>query len=302
MLNNITTDTGKVLKAFYDGLNLQPEENTEGAGRSDDASFKNAGIPTSGVAAGASARKTSAQAQKWGGTAGSAYDPCYHAACDKYPSNVAATVLDRSADAAAYGLWKLAAGEPPAGSDFSLAVDPASGSVAAGSSVQATIRTTTTRGEAQSVQLSATGLPSGASASFSPSTVTSGATSTLTVATSASTPAGTYQVSVKATGAVSQATYSLTVTGSSTGTVTVQNPGSQYGFVGWQSFPVQVRATSSTGQPITFRATGLPPGLSISPAGVISGTPSGRGSYQATVTATDSCGASGSTTFGYTIW
>ena len=57
-VNNISTGTGKVLKAFYDGLNLQPEENTEGAGRSDDASFKNAGIPTSGVAAGASARKT----------------------------------------------------------------------------------------------------------------------------------------------------------------------------------------------------------------------------------------------------
>jgi hypothetical protein len=84
--------------------------------------------------------------------------------------------------------------------------------------------------------------------------------------------------------------------------VTVQNPGSQYGFVGWSSFPLQIRATSSAGLPITFRATGLPAGLSISAAGVVSGTPTVRGSYTATVTGTDSGGASGSATFGYTIW
>jgi hypothetical protein len=97
-------------------------------------------------------------------------------------------------------------------------------------------------------------------------------------------------------------TFSLTVTGTSTGTVTVQNPGGQYGFVGFQSFPLQIRATASSGQPVTFRATGLPPGLSISTSGVISGTPTSRGSYSATVTATDSGGAVGRTTFGYSIW
>nr|WP_239063297.1 M28 family peptidase [Streptomyces sp. SID13031] len=303
-VNNITTDTGKVLKAFYDGLNLQPEENTEGVGRSDDASFKDAGIPTSGVAAGASARKTTAQAQKWGGTANQAYDSCYHSACDKYPSNISSTVLDRSADAAAYGLWKLAVGDaPPTGRDFSVSLSPTSGSVAPGSSVQSTVGTTTTSGDAQSVQLSASGLPAGTTATFAPSTVTSGSSSTLTLATTASTPAGTYQVIVKGTGAVShEATYSLTVTGSSTGTVTLQNPGSQNGFVGWSSFPLQIRGTSSAGLPITFRATGLPTGLSISAAGVVSGTPTVRGSYTATVTGTVSGGATGSTTFAYTIW
>ncbi|WP_433002739.1 M28 family peptidase [Kribbella sp. CA-294648] len=303
-VNNITTDTGKVLKAFYDGLNLQPEENTEGVGRSDDASFKNAGIPTSGVAAGASARKTTAQATKWGGTANQSYDPCYHAACDKYPTNVSATVLDRSADAAAYGLWKLAVGDaPPTGSDFSVSLSPASGSVAQGNSVQTTVGTATTSGDPQSVQLSASGLPAGATATFAPSTVTSGSSSTLTLATTASTPAGTYQVIVKGTGAVShQATYSLTVTGTSTGTVTVQNPGNRYGFVGYTAFPLQIRATSSAGLPITFRATGPPAGMSINSSGVISGTPTTRGSYRTTLTATDSGGATGSTTFGYTIY
>ncbi|MET7282815.1 M28 family peptidase [Kribbella sp. NPDC005582] len=303
-INNITSDTGKVLKAFYDGLNLAPEENTEGAGRSDDASFKNAGIPTSGVAAGASARKTSAQAQKWGGTAGSAYDSCYHSACDKYPSNIATTVLDRSADATAYGLWKLAVGDqPPAGNDFSLSLDPANGSVAPGNSVQTTVKTATTSGDAQSVQLAASGLPSGVTATFSPTSVTSGSSSTLTIAASASTAAGSYDVVVKGTGAVShQSTYRLTVTGTQTGTVTVENPGSQFGFVGWSSFPLQLRATSSAGLPVTFTATGLPPGLTISSSGSISGMPTTRGNYSVTATGKDSSGATGKATFSYTIY
>ncbi|HVK24279.1 MAG TPA: M28 family peptidase [Actinokineospora sp.] len=105
-INNITSDTGKVLKAYYDSINVQTEENTEGVGRSDDKSFKDAGIATSGVAAGASNRMTAAQATKWGGQSGVAYDKCYHQSCDT-KANINSTVLDRSADAAAYGAWKL---------------------------------------------------------------------------------------------------------------------------------------------------------------------------------------------------
>ncbi|WP_109507486.1 M28 family peptidase [Nocardioides speluncae] len=301
-VNNITSDTGKVLKAFYDGLNLQPEENTEGAGRSDDKSFKDAGVPTSGVAAGASNRKTSAQAQKWGGTAGSAYDPCYHAACDKYPANVSATVLDRSADAAAYGLWTLAVGGEPSENDFSLSASPASGTVQPGSSVQTTVGTETTSGAAQSVRLSASGLPSGATATFDPTSVTTGSSSRLTIATSASTPAGSYSVTVTGAGEVSRSTtYTLTVSGTSSGTVTVQNPGNQFGFVGFQTFPLQMRATSSSGSPVTFSATGLPPGLSISASGAISGTPTTAGTYSVTVTGVDGTGARGSTTFSWAV-
>ncbi|MBM7494708.1 hypothetical protein JOD64_005930 [Micromonospora luteifusca] len=90
-------------------MGLQPEENVEGQGRSDDYYFQQAGIPTSGYAAGASARKSSAQAAKWGGTANSAYDPCYHRACDT-TANVSATVLNRAADGVAYALWQLAVG------------------------------------------------------------------------------------------------------------------------------------------------------------------------------------------------
>jgi aminopeptidase S len=103
-INHVTSAAAAPLKAYWDSLGLQPEENTEGAGRSDDYSFERVGIPTSGYAAGASARKTSAQAAKWGGTANSAYDPCYHQACDT-TSNISATVLNRAADGVAYTIW-----------------------------------------------------------------------------------------------------------------------------------------------------------------------------------------------------
>ena len=38
-INRITSATGQVLKAYYDSIGVQTEENVEGAGRSDDASF-----------------------------------------------------------------------------------------------------------------------------------------------------------------------------------------------------------------------------------------------------------------------
>ncbi|MFD0593266.1 M4 family metallopeptidase [Catellatospora coxensis] len=104
----------------------------------------------------------------------------------------------------------------PTGNDFSLAASPASGSVNPGSSVTSTIGATLTNGSAQTVSLSASGLPSGATASFSPTSITSaGGSSTLTIATSSSTPSGTYAVTVTGTGASSTrtTTYSLTVNG-----------------------------------------------------------------------------------------
>lgn len=110
-INRITSAPGQTLKAYYDSIGVPTEENTEGAGRSDDASFNAIGVQTSGVAAGASRIKTAAQVAKWGGTR-RAFDPCYHRACDTFPSNISDTVLDRAGDAAAYALWTLAVGTP----------------------------------------------------------------------------------------------------------------------------------------------------------------------------------------------
>jgi Zn-dependent metalloprotease len=108
--------------------------------------------------------------------------------------------------------------------DFSIATSPASGSVAAGSSATTTVSTSTTAGSAQIVALTAGGLPTGATATFSPASVTSGASSNLTIATSASTPSGTYPITITGTGAATHtATYSLTVTGGPGGTCSGTN-------------------------------------------------------------------------------
>ncbi|RKE23315.1 M28 family peptidase [Streptomyces sp. TLI_171] len=221
-INNVNSATAAPLKAYWDSLNLQPEENVEGQGRSDDYSFQQAGIPTSGYAAGASDTKSSSQAAKWGGTAGASYDSCYHSSCDT-TSNVNATVLNRSADGVASAIWKTSvSGTTTPTNDFSVSVNPSTGTVQAGSSATATVSTATTSGSAQSVAFTASGAPSGATVSFSPSSTTSGGSTTLTVATSGSTPAGTYSITVTGTGssATHTTSYTLVVNGGGGGTTT----------------------------------------------------------------------------------
>jgi subtilase family serine protease len=83
-------------------------------------------------------------------------------------------------------------------------------------------------------------------------------------------------------------------------TVTVTNPGNKTGTVGTAT-SLQITASDSGGLPLTYTATGLPTGLSISSSGLISGTPSAAGTFTVTVTATDSTNASGSATFTWTI-
>jgi acetylxylan esterase len=91
--------------------------------------------------------------------------------------------------------------------------------------------------------------------------------------------------------------------GSTTGnTVTVASPGNQSGTAGTAINGLQIHATdSASGQTLTYAATGLPPGLSISSSGLITGTPSTAGTSNVTVSAADSTGASGSASFTWTI-
>ncbi|MFD6973662.1 M28 family peptidase [Streptomyces sp. NPDC059949] len=248
-INNVNSVTAAPLKAYWTSLNLSPEENTEGQGRSDDYSFQQAGIPTSGYAAGASARKTSAQASKWGGTANAAYDPCYHSSCDT-TNNINATVLNRSADGVAYAVWKQAVGGETPAQDFSIGVGPAAGSTAPGGSLSATVNTSTVSGAAQTVALSVSGAPAGVSATLSPTSVQSGSSSALSVQVGASTAPGTYTLTVTGSGTVSHTTtYTLTVTGggSCTPRQLVVNGGFETGSSPWSATAGVI--TSQSGQP-----------------------------------------------------
>ncbi|MEU0245915.1 M28 family metallopeptidase [Streptomyces sp. NPDC006235] len=96
----------KTFKEYFSGLGVPTEIETEGDGRSDHAPFKSAGVPVGGLFTGASRAKTAAQAAKWGGTAGRAFDRCYHSSCDT-TANIDDTALDRNSDAVAYAVWEL---------------------------------------------------------------------------------------------------------------------------------------------------------------------------------------------------
>ncbi|WP_030298083.1 M28 family metallopeptidase [Streptomyces katrae] len=113
----------QTFKNYYAGIGVATEIETEGDGRSDHAPFKNAGIPVGGLFSGADYTKTAAQAQKWGGTSGQAFDRCYHSACDT-TANLNDTALDRNSDAIAYAIWNLGAATPvPPGPSFENTAD-----------------------------------------------------------------------------------------------------------------------------------------------------------------------------------
>jgi subtilisin family serine protease len=92
----------------------------------------------------------------------------------------------------AYRAITGALGPPP---DFSLSSAPSSRSVVLGASTTYTITINRIGGFADSVGLSVTGLPAGATGSFSPA-ATTGGSSTLTVATTSGTPTGTFPLTI----------------------------------------------------------------------------------------------------------
>ncbi|HVK26418.1 MAG TPA: M28 family metallopeptidase [Actinokineospora sp.] len=88
-----------VFEKFYADRGL-PKDDTEFSGRSDYGPFIAVGIPAGGLFTGAEGVKTAEQASRYGGTAGAAYDPCYHQPCDGI-GNINQVALDVNADAIA---------------------------------------------------------------------------------------------------------------------------------------------------------------------------------------------------------
>jgi hypothetical protein len=133
-------------------------------------------------------------------------------------------------DGSPYGQWfptdhphgspddDLGAGESPAptgsdGTGLELTLSAASGTVAAGSATQLTVSVATPTQEAE-IGLAASGVPAGASASFSPPTVQPGQSATLTLSTSTGTPIGAHVITVEVTtgNLYRSQDYALTVT------------------------------------------------------------------------------------------
>jgi O-glycosyl hydrolase len=110
---------------------------------------------------------------------------------------------------------------------------------------------------------------------------------------------GAFSATIPARSLVTYVINPSTTTGN---TVTVTTPANQTSTAGTAA-SLQISASdSAAGQTLTYSATGLPAGLSISSStGLISGTPTTAGSSSVTVTATDTTGASGSASFTWTV-
>jgi len=104
--------------------------------------------------------------------------------------------------------WIFVHSQPP---DFTLSAGPASQTVTATGSASYTATVNPLSGFTGTVSLGVSGLPSGATASFSPASISGGSgSSTLTVSTSCATPAGTYTLTI--TGTSGSLNHSATVT------------------------------------------------------------------------------------------
>lgn len=102
---------------------------------------------------------------------------------------------------------------PPAGPpapNFTIAASPASQTVTAGAGTSYTATVTPSNGFTGVVNFSLSGLPTGASASFNPTSVTGSGSSTMSVSTSTTTPSGTYTLTI--TGTSGTTSHSTTVT------------------------------------------------------------------------------------------
>lgn len=114
----------------------------------------------------------------------------------------------------------------PSPSDFSLNTIPFLQVNTLGDTAAFTINTNTLSGSPQSINLSVTGLPSGASYSFNPATVTSGQASTLIIPITSSISPGDYLLTITGTGSISHSdTVQLTVSGRPTASFTMTGGG-----------------------------------------------------------------------------
>lgn len=108
---------------------------------------------------------------------------------------------------------------PPPAPDFTISTTPSSQTMTAGNSTSYTATISPVNGFNSSVSLSVSGLPSGATGSFTPGSVTGSGSSTLNITASSSTPASTSALTITGTSGslVHSANVSLVVNSASAG-------------------------------------------------------------------------------------
>ena len=194
----------------------------------------------------------------------------------------------------------------PGTADFAISAAPSALSVVQGTSGTSTISTSVSGGFNSAISLSASGLPTGASASFSPTSIAApgSGSSTATITAGAATPAGTYTVTITGTGGGITHTTSvtLTVTSSATPDFTISASPPSLSVVQGASGSSTVTTTvsggfnaavalSSSGAPagttVTFAPTSIAaPGNGSSTMTMAVGASTAVGTYTITITGT----------------
>jgi cellulose 1,4-beta-cellobiosidase len=149
--------------------------------------------------------------------------------------------------------------------NFTISVSPAAVSLPSGSNPTSTITITFVGGLTGSVALSASGLPSGVSANFAPSSLNSSGTSVVNFSGQASTPAGTYSIPI--TGTDGSVTHSATIT------LTV--PGATCSAVPSAPTGLTATASSSSAISVSWSAVTPPTNCTVSSYSVYRSTTSG---------------------------
>ncbi|MFF5109961.1 M28 family metallopeptidase [Streptosporangium sp. NPDC000509] len=91
----------RLLQTYFEAVG-EPYQDADFSGRSDYGPFIGIGIPAGGLFTGAEGLKSTEEAKKFGGTAGVAYDKCYHQECDTIANiNDKALLVNSGAIAAA---------------------------------------------------------------------------------------------------------------------------------------------------------------------------------------------------------
>lgn len=148
--------------------------------------------------------------------------------------------------------------------NFTISVTPAAISLPPGSNPTSTITVTYVGGLTGSVSLSVSGLPSGVSANFAPSSLNSSGTSVVNFTSQASTPGGTTNITITGTNSsvTHSATIALTVPGTG-GSFTLSPSARSLTVTNGSSSTDTITVTPASGftGSVTLAASGLPAGV-----------------------------------------